>query len=96
MYVHPLLYVVKKFPFVENDDKNFERLELINTFASRTIYLFKRNSTKREKRNMMIKQNLYESPAIEVVEIEVEQGFALSGIFDGSDYGDGGEGDEME
>lgn len=45
---------------------------------------------------MMIKRNLYESPAIEVVEIEVEQGFALSGIGDGSDYGDGGFGDEME
>lgn len=44
----------------------------------------------------MIKQHLYESPSIEVVEIEVEQGFSLSGIIDGSDYGDGGEGSEME
>ena len=44
----------------------------------------------------MIKQNLYESPSVEVVEIEVEQGFSLSGIIDGGDYGDGGEGSEME
>jgi hypothetical protein len=45
---------------------------------------------------MTIKQNLYESPAIEVVEINVEQGFALSGVVGGEDYGDGGEGSEME
>lgn len=43
---------------------------------------------------MMIKRN-YESPAIEVIEVEVEVGFALSGIV-GGDYGDGGEGEEME
>lgn len=36
----------------------------------------------------------YTAPEIEVVEISVEAGFALSGI--GGDYGDGGDGEEME
>lgn len=44
----------------------------------------------------MIRKNLYESPTIEVVEIAVEAGFSLSGVVDGGDYGDGGEGSEME
>ena len=44
----------------------------------------------------MMKIFYYESPKVEVVEIEVEQGFSLSGIGSGSDYGDGGEGTEME
>ena len=44
----------------------------------------------------MIRSNRYESPAIEVVEIAVEAGFALSGVVGGDDYGDGGEGSEME
>lgn len=44
----------------------------------------------------MIRKNLYESPAIEVVEIAVEAGFSLSGVIGGGDYGDGGEGSEME
>ena len=48
------------------------------------------------KKHMMIKRNNYESPAIEVIEIEVEAGFALSGVVGGEDYGDGGEGSEME
>lgn len=38
----------------------------------------------------------YEAPEIEVITIAVEAGFSLSGIGDGSDYGDGGEGSEME
>jgi hypothetical protein len=41
-----------------------------------------------------MKRIFYTAPEIEVVEILVEAGFALSGI--GGDYGDGGEGDEME
>ena len=45
---------------------------------------------------IMIRKNLYESPAIEVVEIAVEAGFSLSGVVGGGDYGDGGEGSEME
>lgn len=36
----------------------------------------------------------YSAPDIEVLEIGVEQGFALSGV--SGDYGDGGEGSEME
>ena len=44
---------------------------------------------------MMIKSK-YESPTIEVVEVEVEAGFALSGVVGGEDYGDGGDGTEME
>lgn len=43
-----------------------------------------------------MKRFSYETPDIEVVEILVEQGFSLSGIVDGSDYGDGGEGDLMD
>ncbi len=45
---------------------------------------------------MTIKRDLYVSPAIEVVEIKVEQGYAVSGVVGGEDYGDGGEGSEME
>ena len=44
----------------------------------------------------MISKRVYSAPTVEVVEIEVEQGFSLSGIGSGSDYGDGGEGTEME
>lgn len=44
----------------------------------------------------MISKRVYSAPNVEVVEIEVEQGFSLSGIGSGSDYGDGGEGTEME
>lgn len=44
----------------------------------------------------MVSKRFYSAPEIEVVEIEVEQGFSLSGIGSGSDYGDGGEGSEME
>lgn len=44
---------------------------------------------------MMINRK-YESPAIEVLEVEVEAGFALSGVVGGEDYGDGGDGTEME
>lgn len=39
---------------------------------------------------------VYSAPEIEVVEIMVEAGFSLSGIAGGGDYGDGGEGIEME
>lgn len=38
----------------------------------------------------------YEAPEIEVITIAVEAGFSLSGMVDGSDYGDGGEGSEMD
>jgi hypothetical protein len=41
-----------------------------------------------------MKRIFYTAPEIEVVEILVEAGFALSGI--GGDYGDGGEGEEMD
>ncbi len=44
----------------------------------------------------MSKKSLYSAPQIEVVEIMVEAGFSLSGFAGGSDYGDGGEGSEME
>lgn len=36
------------------------------------------------------------SPDIYVFDIEVEYGYALSGITSGEDYGDGGEGTPME
>ncbi|MBR5200729.1 MAG: hypothetical protein IKW31_03160 [Alistipes sp.] len=45
---------------------------------------------------MTVRCSRYEAPAIEVIEIEVEAGFALSGVIGGEDYGDGGEGSEME
>lgn len=38
----------------------------------------------------------YDSPVVEIVEVVVEHGYALSGVVDGGDYGDGGEGSEME
>lgn len=41
-----------------------------------------------------MKKMFYTAPEIEVVEILVEAGFTLSGI--GGDYGDGGDGEEME
>ncbi len=44
----------------------------------------------------MVNMRIYSAPEVEVVEFMVEQGFSLSGIVDGSDYGDGGEGSEME
>ena len=44
----------------------------------------------------MVSKRVYSAPKVEVIEIEVEQGFSLSGIGGGSDYGDGGEGTEME
>lgn len=44
----------------------------------------------------MMKIFYYESPKIQVVEIAVEEGFLLSGDGSSSDYGDGGEGTEME
>lgn len=43
-----------------------------------------------------MKKMFYSAPEIEVLEIGVEQGFSLSGIVDGSDYGDGGVGEEMD
>lgn len=43
-----------------------------------------------------MKKLLYTSPEVEILEIAVECGFALSGIVDGGDYGDGGEGSEMD
>jgi len=44
----------------------------------------------------MVNMRIYSAPEVEVVEFMVEQGFSLSGVVDGSDYGDGGEGSEME
>lgn len=44
----------------------------------------------------MLRRDFYVAPEVEVLEIAVECGFALSGIVEGSDYGDGGEGTEME
>lgn len=44
----------------------------------------------------MVDKRFYSAPDIEVVEYLVEAGFSLSGIVDGGDYGDGGEGSEME
>lgn len=44
----------------------------------------------------MVSKRAYSAPEIEVVEFEIEQGFSLSGVVDGGDYGDGGEGSEME
>jgi hypothetical protein len=41
-----------------------------------------------------MKKLFYEAPEIEVVDVMVEAGFALSGI--GEDYGDGGMGEEMQ
>ena len=44
----------------------------------------------------MVNKSFYSQPEIEVVEILVEQGFSLSGVVDGSDYGDGGDGELMD
>ena len=44
---------------------------------------------------MMMKM-FYTAPSVEVIEVVVEKGFALSGIVDGGDYGDGGNGSEMD
>ena len=44
----------------------------------------------------MVSKRFYSAPEIEVVEFMVEAGFSLSGIGSGSDYGDGGEGSEMD
>ncbi len=43
-----------------------------------------------------MKKHFYEAPDVEVLEVAIESGFALSGIVDGGNYGDGGEGSEME
>ncbi len=44
----------------------------------------------------MMKRDFYTTPEVEILEVAIERGFALSGIGDGSNYGDGGEGSEME
>lgn len=44
----------------------------------------------------MMRKFFYEAPELEILEVAIELGFALSGIVDGGDYGDGGEGSEME
>lgn len=44
----------------------------------------------------MVSIRTYSAPEVEVVEFVIEQGFSLSGVVDGGDYGDGGEGSEME
>jgi len=43
-----------------------------------------------------MKKLFYQTPEIEVVDVMVEAGFSLSGNVYGSDYGDGGEGSEMD
>jgi hypothetical protein len=43
-----------------------------------------------------MKRTYYTSPEIEILEVMMEGGFSLSGVVDGGDYGDGGEGSEME
>ena len=43
-----------------------------------------------------MKKLFYIAPEVEVLEIAVEYGFTLSGVGSGSDYGDGGEGSEMD
>ncbi len=44
----------------------------------------------------MMKREFYVAPEVEVLEIAVECGFALSGVGGDGDYGDGGEGSEMD
>ena len=44
----------------------------------------------------MMKKMFYTAPSVEVIEVAVEEGFALSGIVDGGDYDDGGQGSEMD
>ena len=44
----------------------------------------------------MMKKMFYAAPSLEVIYVAVEEGFAMSGLIDGSDYGDGGEGSEMD
>lgn len=44
----------------------------------------------------MMKKMFYTAPSIEVIEVAVEEGFALSGIVDNGDYDDGGQGSEMD
>lgn len=48
------------------------------------------------KSMFMMKKMFYTAPSVEVIEVAVEEGFALSGIVDGGDYGDGGQGSEMD
>ena len=43
-----------------------------------------------------MKKLFYTAPEVEIVEFVVEAGFSLSGIGGGEDYGDGGEGSEMD
>ena len=43
-----------------------------------------------------MKRTYYTAPEIEILEVMMEVGFSLSGVVDGGDYGDGGEGSEME
>ncbi len=39
---------------------------------------------------------VYMAPDVYVFDVEVEGGYLLSGVVDGGDYGDGGEGVPME
>ena len=43
-----------------------------------------------------MKRDFYTTPEVEILEVAIERGFALSGIGDGSDYGDGGGGSGMD
>lgn len=43
-----------------------------------------------------MKKLFYTAPEVEIIEIAVEYGFALSGVGGDGDYGDGGEGSEMD
>ena len=38
----------------------------------------------------------YSFPELEVIYVDVEQGFSLSSVISGEDYGDGGTGSEMD
>lgn len=48
------------------------------------------------KNIFMMMKMFYTAPSVEVIEVVVEKGFALSGIVDNGDYGDGGNGSEMD
>ena len=43
-----------------------------------------------------MKKLFYTAPEVEIIEIAVECGFALSGVGGDGDYGEGGEGSEMD
>lgn len=66
----------------------FGRLKNRNTFAA---CKWENNQI----RLVMSKKMLYVSPMIDVLDVEAEEGFLISGYTDSEDYWDGGEGLEM-